>query len=167
MLHIYDVGGRLRWEGLEAWASSDPVFDAFRNMILICPGESGDFFVVFRSGERSIFHFAGSGALVGKIPVDERYVFQPMDMPFQGPKKRLLGFCWAAAWDRGLFYISAPAPLEGKDLGPGRLLSVVDREGRLTASIELPCPVHRFIVEGRRIYAVDDDGGLRIFEVGR
>jgi len=167
MLHIYDAGGRLRWEGLEARASSDPVFDAFRNMILVCPGEGGDFFVVFRSGERSILHFAGSGALVGKISVDERYAFQPMNMPFRGPKKRLLGFCWAAAWDRGFFYISAPAPVEGKDLGPGRLLSVVDREGRLTASIELPCPVHRFVVEGARVYAIDDDGGLRIFEVVR
>jgi len=167
MLHIFGVDGRLRWEGLEARASSDPVFDAFRNMILVCPGEGGEFFVVFRSGERSILHFAGSGALVGKIPVDERHAFQPMDLPFQGPKKRLLGFCWAAAWDRGFFYISAPAPVEGKDLGPGRLLSVIDREGRLIASIELPCPVHRFVVEGGRIYAVDDDGGLRIFEVVR
>jgi len=167
MLHIYDAGGRLRWEGLEARASSDPVFDAFCNMILVCPGEGGDFFVVFRSGERSILHYAASGALVGKILVDERHAFQPMDLPFKGPKKRLLGFCWAAAWDRGFFYISAPAPVEGKDLGPGRLLSVVDRAGRLTASIELPCPVHRFVVEGARVYAIDDDGGLRIFEVVR
>ncbi len=167
MLHIYDVGGRLRWEGLEARASSDPVYDAFRNMILVCPGGGGDFFVLFRSGERNILHFAASGAFVGKIPVDERHAFQPMDLPFRGPNKRLLGFCWAAAWDRGFFYISAPAPVEGKDLGPGRLLSVLDREGRLTASIELPCPVHRFVVEGRRIYAIDDDGGLRIFEVAR
>ena len=167
MLHISDAGGRLRWEGLEARASSDPVFDAFCNMILVCPGEGGDFFVVFRSGERSILHFAGSGALVGKIPVDERHAFQPMDLPFPGRKKRLLGFCWAAAWDRGFFYISAPAPVEGKDLGPGRLLSVVDRKGRLTASIELPCPVHRFVIGGGRIYAIDDDGGLRIFEVVR
>jgi len=167
MLHLYDFGGRFRWEGLEARASSDPVFDAFVNMILVCPGEGGDFFVVFRSGERSILRFTASGALVGKIPVDERHAFQPLDLPFRGPKKRLLGFCWAAAWDRGLFYISAPAPVEGKDLGPGRRLSVVDRQGRLTASLELPCPVHRFVVEGTRLYAVDDDGGLRIFEVVR
>ncbi len=167
MLHLYDFGGRLRWEGLEARASSDPVFDAFINMILVFPGEGGEFFVVFRSGERSILRFTASGALVGKIPVDERYAFQPLDLPFRGPKKRLLGFCWAATWDRGLFYISAPAPVEGKDLGPGRLLSVVDRQGRLTASLELPCPVHRFVVEGTRVYAVDDDGGLRIFEVVR
>jgi hypothetical protein len=167
MLHLYDFGGRLLWEGLEARTSSDPVFDAFVNMILVCPGEGGDFFVVFRSGERSILHFTASGALAGKILVDERHAFQPLDMPFRGPKKRLLGFSWAAAWDRGFFYISAPAPVEGKDLGPGRLLSVVDREGRLTASVELPCPVHRFVVEGARVYAVDDDGGLRIFEVVR
>jgi len=167
MLHLYDFGGRLLWEGLEARTSSDPVFDAFVNMILVCPGEGGDFFVVFRSGERSILHFTASGALAGKVLVDERHAFQPLDMPFRGPKKRLLGFSWAAAWDRGFFYISAPAPVEGKDLGPGRLLSVVDREGRLTASVELPCPVHRFVVEGARVYAVDDDGGLRIFEVAR
>lgn len=167
MLHIYDADGRLGWEGLEARSSTDPVFDAFRNMILVCPGDAGDFAVVFRSGERSILHFTGSGVLIARIPVDERHAFRPMDLPFQGPKKRLLGFCWAAAWDRGSFYLAAPAPVDGKDLGPGNLLSIIDGQGRLTGSVELPCPVHRFIVEGRRIFAVDEDGELRIFEVVR
>ncbi len=167
MLHIYDVDGRLRWEGLEAQASTDAVFDAFRNMILVCPGASGDFFVVFRSGERRILHFAGSGVLLAGISVDERYAFRAVDLPFQGPKKRLLGFCWAAAWDRGSFFLAVPAPVDGKDLGPGKILSIIDGQGRLTGSVELPCPVHRFVVEGRRIFAVDDDGGLRIFEVVR
>jgi len=167
LLHIYDAGGRLRWEGLEARSSSDPVFDTFTNMILVCPGAAGAFFVVFRSGERSILHFAGSGALVGRIPVDERHAFRPVDLPFPGPQKRLLGFCWAAAWDRELFYLLAPAPVEGRDLGPGKRLSVIDRDGRLTAVIDLPCPVHRFIVDGTRVFAIDDEGGLRIFEVVR
>jgi len=167
LLHIYDARGRLRWEGLEARSSSDPVFDTFMNMILVCPGAAGDFFVVFRSGERSILHFTGSGALAGRIPVDERHAFRPVNLPFPGPQKRLLGFCWAAAWDRELFYLLAPAPVEGRDLGPGKRLSVIDRNGRLTAAIDLPCPVHRFVIDGTRVFAIDDEGELRIFEVVR
>jgi len=167
LLHIYDAAGGLRWEGLEARSSSDPVFDTFRNMILVCPGEEGDFYVVFRSGDRTILRFAGSGVLQGKTAVDGRHAFKPIDMPFAGPKKRLLGFCWAAGRDRGLFYLSAPEPVDGKDLGPGRRLSVVDQEGRLCAVVELPCPIHRFVVEDRRVFAIDDEGTLRIFEVVR
>jgi len=167
LLHIYDESGRLRWEGLEAFVSSDRVFDAFRNMILVCAGGSGDFFVLFRSGERKVLRFSNTGALLGRIPVDERYAFLPLDLPFAGPRKRLLGFCWAAAWARGYLYMSAPEPVDGRDLGPGRRLSVFDGEGRLAGSVELPRPVHRFVVEDRRIFAVDEEGGLRIFEVVR
>jgi hypothetical protein len=57
--------------------------------------------------------------------------------------------------------------MAGKDLGPGRTLSVVDGEGGLRAVIELPCPVHRFLVADGRLFAIDDEGRLRIFEVGR
>ncbi|OGD16457.1 MAG: hypothetical protein A2V76_10385 [Candidatus Aminicenantes bacterium RBG_16_63_14] len=167
LLHIYGDAGRLRWEGLEARSSSDPMYDTFRNMILVCPGEEKDFYVVFRSGDRTILRFAGTGVLRGKTPVDERHAFRPLDMPFKGPKKRLLGFCWAAARDRGLFYLSAPEPVDGKDLGPGRRLSVIDKDGRLQAVVELPCPVHRFVVEEDRVFAIDDEGGLRIFEIVR
>ena len=167
LLHIYDAAGRLQWEGLEARSSSDPMFDTFRNMILVCPGDEGDFYVVFRSGERMILHFSGTGVVQERIPVDERHIFRPLDMPFKGPNKRLLGFCWAAARDRGLFYFSAPESVNGKDLGPGKRISVIDNKGRLQAVVELPCGVHRFVVEDRRIFAIDDEGALRIFEVVR
>jgi hypothetical protein len=55
----------------------------------------------------------------------------------------------------------------GKDLGPGREISVVDAAGVLRAVVVLPRPVRRFVVEGDRIFAVDDEGELRIFEVVR
>jgi hypothetical protein len=167
LLHIFDAAGRLRWEGLEARVSSDPMLDAFLNMILVCLGEEEDFYVVFRSGDRTILRFDDQGVLRGKIPVDERHAFRALNMPLRGAEKRLLGFCWAAARDRHLFYLAAPEPVDGGDLGPGRRLSVVDHNGRLQAVVELPCPVHRFIVEGERIYAIDDEGMLRILEVVR
>lgn len=166
-LRIYGAGGEVRWRGLPADVSADPVYDSFRNMVLVCPGESGDFVVVRRSGERRLIRFDGRGVQVGDTAVDERHAFVPMDMPFKGPAKRLLGFCWAAAADRGLLYLAAPEPVDGRDLGPGRRLSVVDGAGRLRATIDLPRPVHRFAVRGGRIFAVDDDGTLCLFEVAR
>jgi hypothetical protein len=167
LLHILDLAGRSVWRGLEARTSSDPVFDAFRNMILVCRGEAGDFYVVFRSGERSISHFSGSGGLLGTVAVDERHAFKTMDLTSGRRTVRLAGFCWSAARDRGRFYLSAPEVVSGRDLGPGRTVSVVDALGRLQAAVELPCPIHRFLVADGRLFAVDDESALRIFEVGR
>jgi hypothetical protein len=167
LLHIFDAAGRLRWKGLEASFSGDPTYDAFRNMILVCPAGKGDFFVVFRSGERTVLRFDATGAALGRIAVDERHRSLPLEMPFKGGEKRLLGFCWAAACDGGLLYLSGPAPVDGRDLGPGREISVVDEAGRLRSVIELGRAVHRFVVERDRIFAVDEEGELRIFEVGR
>ncbi|OGD11839.1 MAG: hypothetical protein A2W20_04550 [Candidatus Aminicenantes bacterium RBG_16_66_30] len=167
IVHVFDRSGGPRWEGVEAGFSGDPTYDAFRNMILAVPGEGADFYVVFRSGERRVLHFASTGALIGTITVDERHASRPIDLPFKRGKKRLAGFCWAAAFDRGLLYLSAPAPVDGKDLGPGREISVIDAAGVLRAVVALPRPVHRFVVEGQRIFGVDDEGELRIFEVVR
>jgi len=167
LLHVYDAGGRPLWEGLEARTSADPISDAFRNMILVCPGESGDFHVIFRSGERTVLRFSATGSLTGKIAVDERHAFKTMVMPSGRGVVTLAGFCWAAARDRGLFYLSGPDDVDGRDLGPGRTASVIDGQGRLRAVVELPCAVHRFLVADGRMFAIDEDGGLRIFEVGR
>ena len=167
LLHIFDAAGRLVWEGLEAGASADPVSDAFRNMIIVCNGEADDFHVIFRSGERAISHFSGSGALLAEVVVDPRHAFRTVEIAAPRGAVRLAGFCWAAARDRGLFYLSAPEALAGRDLGPGRTVSVIDGRGRLQAVIDLPCPVHRFVVSDGRLFAIDDEGDLRIFEVGR
>ena len=167
LLHVYDGAGRLLWEGFEARSSPDRMYDTFRNMILVCPGEGGGFDVVYRSGDRAIHRFDGAGRLRARVPVDARHPFLPLDMPFAGPVKRLLGFCWAAARDGGVLYLAAPEPVDGRDLGPGRRLSVVDAKGSLLAVLDLPRPVNRFVVEGRSVFAVDAEGELAIFEVVR
>lgn len=168
LLHIFDGSGRLRWEGLEARSSGDPAFDAFLNMILVAPSGGGDFFVVYKSGERTILRFAPTGALLGRTAVDERYRSKPLDLPVKRGKRRLMGFCWAAASDRGLLYLAAPQPVDGgRDLGPGREISVIDGGGKLRAVIRLGRAVHRFVVDGDRVSAIDEDGELRLFEVVR
>jgi len=122
--------------------------------------------VVFRTGERRVLQYASTGALLRTIAVDERHSSREIDLPFKRGKRRLAGFCWAAAFDRGFLYLSAPAPVDGRT-SAGPEISVIDAAGVLRAVVVLPRPVHRFVVEGRRIFAVDDEGELRIFEVVR
>jgi hypothetical protein len=167
LLRILDRAGRILWGGLEARISADPVADAFRNMILVCPGEADDFHVVFRSGERNILRFSGRGTRRDAIAVDERYAFKTVALRSERAAVRLAGFCWAAAGDGGLLYLEAPEAVDGRDLGPGRTLSLIDGRGRLRAVVELPVPVHRFVVEAGRVFAVDHESDLRIWEVGR
>jgi hypothetical protein len=168
LLHIYDREGGIVWEGLEARTSSDPIKDAFANMILVCGGTGGDFYVIFRSGERTIRRYEALGDLAGAIDVDPSYAFRNVETPDAGRGRlKLAGFCWAAAFDGDLFYLSPPEIVDGKDLGPGRTVALIDPRGRLRSIVELPCAVHRFLVAGDRIFAIDDEGNLRIFEVGR
>jgi hypothetical protein len=167
LLHVYETDGRRVWDGLETQASSDPVSAVFRNMILVCPGQSGDFYVLFRCGDRTVLHYSDSGALMDPIAVDERYASMPVVLPIGRGGLRLSGFCWAAAFDRGLLYMSAPQPLSGMDLGPGRSIAKVDEAGRLRSVIDLPCAIHRFLVADGYLFAIDGEDELRIFEVPR
>ena len=167
LLHVFDAAGRLRWRGLEGRFSGDPAYDAFLDMVLVAPAGGGDFFVVPRCGGRTVLRYASTGKLRARIEVDGRHASRPIDLPFKSGKKRLEGFCWAAASDEDFLYLAAPEPVDGRDLGPGRRLSVVDGEGRLRAVVDLPRPVHRFVVRGERILAIDDEGELRVFGIVR
>lgn len=168
LLHAYDGTGGELWAGGEAVRSGDPVGDTFRNMIVVFPGEGGEVFVVRRSGDRSIRRFSDAGAVLEEVRVDERHAFKTLKMPGPRGEIRLEGFCWAAAFAGGLFYLAAPDLLDGgRDLGPGRTVSVLDAGGRLRALIELPCSVRRFVVSGGRLFAIDEEDELRLFEVRR
>lgn len=167
LLNVFDGGGRLRWRGLEGRFSGDPTYDAFLNMILVSPAGGGDFFVVPRCDGRTVLRYASTGELRARFEVDRSHVAPALELPFKNGRRRISGFCWAAASDRGLLYLAAPEPIEGPDLGPGRRLSVIDGGGSLRAVLELPRPVHRFVVGGDRILAIDDEGELGIFEIVR
>jgi hypothetical protein len=167
LLHVFNGRGDLLWEDLPARFSGDPVFDAFRNMILVAAGSRGDFFVVFRCQERSILHYGPGGDLLAPIRADGRYVFKTLSLPVRGPRKTIDGFCWECSFDRERFYLLAPRYTEEKDLGPGDQVFVLDTTGRLEAQVSLPFQVGRMAVDGDRIYAVDLAGGLRVLRIVR
>ncbi|MGZ7065360.1 MAG: hypothetical protein ACXVI6_03295, partial [Candidatus Aminicenantales bacterium] len=162
---LYNGKGDLLQEEMPAHFSGDPVFDAFCNMFLVNPGPGGDFFVVYKSHERSILHYGRDAAPLGRIPVDERYARKSVSLPAKGGPKEVEAFCWDSAYDRGRLYILAPAYTGEGDLGPGDRVFVFDGAGRLEARIDLPARVTRLAVDGGRIYAIDRASELRIFRV--
>jgi hypothetical protein len=152
---------------MPAFFSGDPVFDAFRNMFLVNPGAQGDFFVIFKSQERSILHYGRDASLVARIPVDRRYGLKALTLPVAGPRKTLEAFCWESAFDGGRFYVLAPEYTETNDLGPGDKVFVFDGTGRLEARVDLPARVTRLAVDGGRIFAVDRAGELKVLRIAR
>jgi len=167
MLYLLGGGGELLREELTPRSTGDPVVDAFRNMFVVNPGLSGDFFVVWKSQDRSILHYGKDGALVERISVDGRYAFKSFSLTVRGTRKAIEAFCWECAADRGRFYLLPPEDTDDGDLGPGDKLFVLDGGGRLEARIDLPCRVVRLAVDGDRIYAVDRESELRIFRIRR
>ncbi len=167
MLYLLGGGGEPLREELTARTTGDPVADAFRNMFVVNPGPRGDFFVVWKSQDRSILHYGRDGSLIERIPVDARYGFKPFTLEAGGKRRPLEAFCWECAADRGRFYLLPPEDTEDGDLGPGQRIFVLDAAGRLEARIDLPCRVVRLAVDGDRIYAVDRDSELRVLRIRR
>lgn len=166
LLRCYNGGGRLLWEAVKARLTGDAVADALANMVFVVGGPD-EIAVVFRSGRRGIHRFAADGRFLGETKVETAYPSREAEGVVLGRRTVVAMFCWAAAGDESRVLLLAPRPLPDGDLGPGREIFVVDRAGRVGAKIELPAEVLCFAAAPRRIFAVDAEGRLRIFQVGR
>jgi DNA-binding beta-propeller fold protein YncE len=167
MLHLYSATGEPLRQELAARFTGDPVFDVFLNMFVVNPGSRGDFFVIFKSQEKAILHYARDASLLARIPVDRRYDLKALPLPVRGARKTIEAFCWDSAHDRGRFYLLAPEYTETGDIGPGDKVFVFDAAGHLEARVDLPARMTRLAVDGDRIYAVDREGEFKVLRIAR
>jgi len=156
--------GTLLWEAVDSFYSGDRIYDTFRNMTVLNRGKRGDWYLIRKSDERSISHLDARGRLVAQIPVAEAYPLKKIVLPTSGRRKELWGFCWASAFDQGNFYLLSPKYTKEKDLGPGQEIYRISLDGCLTGLIVLPATVKKIAVEKNRIFAVDSDNFLRVFQ---
>ena len=169
LLHLFEASGPSPGRGSKRGHRPTPSFDTFRNMILVCPGEEGDFHVVFRSGERTICPvLRRRGPSRGRSPSTSVMRSRSWTSPSRGGSNG----CSASAGPRpgtgACSILSAPEAVDGT--GPRSGKEVVRhrragppagrRRARRAPSIASSS------TEGR-MFAIDDDGDLRIFEVGR
>jgi hypothetical protein len=164
LLRCYDSGGRPLWEALKAQSTGNGVSDALANMVFAVGGPD-EVAVVFRSGRRAIQRFDADGRFLGETRVDAAYPEMTASGSVMGRKTAIAAFCWSAAGDADRVLLLAPGPMPDGDLGPGRDIYMVNRSGRVENVIELPDAVLSFTAAPGRIFAVDAEGRLRIFEV--
>lgn len=169
MLHCFNRRGELLWEGFDSHFSGESVFDTFRNDIFLRRGEEGHFYVLGRSEERVIFKLDSWGKQVKAIRVSEEYPLRKVAIPTgeKGKKRELFAFCWNGDWQTGKFYLAIPDYTDRQDVNPGKEVAVVDEAGRVEAFIRFPVAVRSLSVirSGAKIFVLDGEGELRIFEV--
>lgn len=164
LLYCCDAAGLPRWEALAGRNTGDRVADALANLVFVLGGPD-EIAVVFRSGRRGILRFAADGRFLGETKVDAAYPAGRARGTILGRPTEIPVFCWTAAGDADRVLLLAPGPLPDGDLGPGREIYAVDRAGRVESVIDLGCDVVSFAAAPGRIFAVDAEGRLRIFEV--
>jgi NHL repeat. len=167
MLAFTDFKGNRLGNLLEASYSGRTQYDFISNMMSAVPDGLGGFFVVYNAGRREILHYDGLGRPLPSVTIDERYPRVSIRAEMDGERRTIEAVCQVCAYSNGLLYIAVPEIQGGRDVGPGRRIIVLDGKGRMTGEIELPVRVVRIEPAGSRLYAVDVDYDLRIFEVGK
>jgi len=171
MLHCFNRRGELLWEAFDSYFSGNSVFDTFRNDILLRRGEGGHFYVLGRSEEKNIFKLDSRGRQAEVIRVGEDYPLRKVAIPTgeRGKRRELCAFFWNGDWHAGRFYLAIPDYRDRQDVKPGKEVAVVDETGRVEAFIHFPIPVSSLSVtqSGKRIFALDSQGELWIFEVSK
>jgi outer membrane protein assembly factor BamB len=165
-LHCFNLRGEPLWTAIDSLSSGDPALEAMENQIFIRKGRGGEFYALRPVNDSLIRRLDASGAVVAEAEIAADYPFKEIAVPgARGQKKTLRGLCWNCAADGETLYLIVPEFTEDKDLGPGRRVAVVSPSGRVEAFIDLPDRVSRIAVEGVRIYGLDLDFRLRLFEL--
>lgn len=166
-VHAFDSGGRLLWEAVDSVASRDPVADALRNRIILCADGSGGFFVIHKDTDRRLRRFASDGRPLQAPDAGPEMPRRRVGGVIEGRALQIEGFCWHAAADGGRLYLLAPDYTEERDLGPGHSVFVLSPDGRVRGEIACPDPLVKIAVDGDRMYAVDAEYNLRVYEIHR
>ncbi len=167
LVRCYDEKGKLLWEALDALMSSDAIYDLFRNQLVLMNAGDGTFFIANKCDNRLFRRYDGDGRFLGRIEAAPDRKPRRVSLPLKSGKKEVTPFCWDCAFEKGKFFVLLPEFPDDRDVGPGRVIRVVDGGGRTVEEIELPGPVKRIWVEGDWIFAFDIENALRIFQVVR
>jgi hypothetical protein len=163
-LHGFDGAGRPLWEAVDSFFSGDSVYDLMRNRWFMLKAGAGEFYLVRATDDRSVRRLDKEGTLLTQDEVSGRYPFQDIDIPARDGRKRpLRALFWNCASDGKKLYLLVPERTSDGDLGPGRKIFQVGPAGAIEAEVDLPERLSRIAVDGKTIFGLDLDAGLRVF----
>jgi len=165
MLLLTDFKGKTLRAMLDAHFSGRTYYDIFRNRFTVLRNDDGGFFVVHNCCRREILRFDGRGDAAGSIKIDDRFPRWEVTMPLDGRRTKIEPLYHSCAGTGEYLYFVLPEIVPGRDVTPSKKIILLDYAGRLAAEIDLPVAVTRIEPVGSRIYALDTNYDLRIFEI--
>ena len=166
VLHCFNSKGGLVWEAVDSYFSGDSVYDTMQNRAFLRKAAKGAFFFIRSSDDRGVIRrMSEDGALIKEIEVRKGYPLKQIVLPLRGGRKKTLPvFCWNCTAAGGKIYLLIPEFTDEKDLGPGKQIAVISEAGGIEAFIDCPFELTRIAVEGEKIYGLDSEARLRLFE---
>lgn len=166
VLHCFNSRGGLVWEAVDSYFSGDSVYDTMQNRAFLRKATKGAFFFIRSADDRIIRRMNEDGAVIKEIEISKGYPLKQIVLPLRGGRKKTLPvFCWNCAVAEGKIYLLIPEFTAGKDLGPGKRIAVIGEAGDIEAFIDCPSELTRIAVEGEKIYGLDSEARLRLFEL--
>lgn len=168
LVQCFSPEGRLEWEAVDSLHSGDSIYDSMQNRHFLAGFLKGTFLFIRLSDNRKILRLDGEGKVTEEINVSPEYETKSIALPLpSGRKMTIMGFCWHGETFRDRIYLLMTAYSEDGDIVAGNRIAVISGDGMVQGRIDLPERVNKFTLDEDRIYAVDPDYKLRIFQVNK
>jgi hypothetical protein len=164
LVRCFTPDGDYVWEAVRSLSNGDPVFDTMQNrhVLKAC---SGGFYFLRMCNDPWIRRLDRRGNISRTVRVDKKFGWKTLSIPAQkGKKLTLSGLFWDCDVSGDFLYLLVPEFSEGGDLVAGRRLAVLSDDGSLVGWLDLPVRVNKISIDGGRIYVIDTDYRLRIFQ---
>ncbi|MDI6697545.1 MAG: 6-bladed beta-propeller [Candidatus Saccharicenans sp.] len=166
LLHCYDSRGTLKWKALNPIPSSDSVYFTLINEIFLQKDAQGNIFVLHKYKTPQILKIKSEGKIAEEIKLDPAYPLKRIMLPLKIGKKPIDVVFWNMAWDGDKFYLLIPE-LDGQgDLGPGKEVYVISRQGKILEKIIFPQAIRLLATDGTTFYILNAEDELFIYREG-
>lgn len=161
-IQAFSFLGKPLWNGIEAVFDDHPALMVMKNKHFIKAGMAGVLFV--RSVDDQIIHYLDEKGGERKIEIDKGRHTPSIVLPNIGGKRvKMSSICWEIdVFGDHVFLLDGE--ISRNDLVSGRVISVLDQNGVLIEKMEFPMRIVRFSIDNNRIYILDSDFQLRVFE---
>jgi hypothetical protein len=165
LAQCFSFSGALLWEAVESVPYNDYAIASLKNAHFMKVGMGGLVFIK-KYNDPTVRFLDAAGAL-RSVSIDKNHVLKSVTISTRdGRKEKMTPICWDFDIAGNFLYILDSEEMNG-DLVSGKRIIMLSQGGNLVRSLELPFRVNKIAVDDERIYAIDSNYQLHIFQIER
>lgn len=165
ILYCYDSRGALKWQAIKPVPSSDTTYFTLINEIFLKRDEQGNIFVLHKYDDAKILKINPLGKITEEIKLDPSYPLKKVMLPLKSGKKPIAVVCWNMACYEDKFYLLSPDSDSRGDVGPGKEVYVINRQGKILEKIIFPRAIRLLTTDGTTFYVLNTEDELFVYRV--